>query len=551
MKAKPKPKAAKAKPERERQPAQPWYVRMDQAVQNALLARADWIAAAVIAASFFYCLHLAGALYLNNDECIHYIDASRPNVWQVFQATLHNAHPPLFYLLLHFWLFLGSSEVWLRMLPTLGACLFLWFTYKWMGEAFGKAAGLATVLLAAFAPALNLLAVQVRNYTTLLGWAGGALYFLDKGLRTHSRRHLWIGFGFLYAAINTHYSAAMLTLGIGLYTLARLMADRPPRSIVLSWIYGNAGAAAWYALWYAVHLSRIKDTGMRRGAVEGWLSEQFPRQGQDALEFVMKNTEAVFVHLAASETGALAGLGLFFAGLALLAWRKTWRPALPLVLAPFLAGILLALAKVHPYGNRRHAIYLLAPAVVPIGFVVAKALRDRAALVLAAAAVAIPYWQEHRDLAAAGIVDRYYIADRTLDRQRGQMTAAFDSFRASAKPGALLLTDYASSLTAAYYLSPGNFTPETCTSDDYCRGDFGGYRVRFLRRWNWAWDPTDLVKDLERLRKEENVPRDQWIDVLTTQHGVNLLQATASQYPQVSIGDIRTFGPLIVFCRIR
>jgi uncharacterized membrane protein len=53
------------------------------------------------------------------------------SISEVYRATLTNAHPPLFFLLLHFWLFIGTSEFVLRMLPVLFGTALLGVAYRW------------------------------------------------------------------------------------------------------------------------------------------------------------------------------------------------------------------------------------------------------------------------------------------------------------------------------------------------------------------------------------------------------------------------------------
>ena len=47
-------------------------------------------------------------------------------------------HPPLSYILMHFWLMIGTSEIWLRLLSVIFGISTIWIIYKFISEAFNK-----------------------------------------------------------------------------------------------------------------------------------------------------------------------------------------------------------------------------------------------------------------------------------------------------------------------------------------------------------------------------------------------------------------------------
>src|SRR5258706_15725581 len=56
-------------------------------------------------------------------------------------------HPPLSYLLMHFWLMFGTSEIWLRMLSVIFGVLTVWIIYKFSTKIFGINIGILSALL--------------------------------------------------------------------------------------------------------------------------------------------------------------------------------------------------------------------------------------------------------------------------------------------------------------------------------------------------------------------------------------------------------------------
>src|SRR5688572_14211879 len=65
----------------------------------------------------------AHGAYLSGDEATHFEIANVPTS-DLYRTTLTEAHPPLFFLVLHVWRLLGNSELALRLLPTLFGVLF-------------------------------------------------------------------------------------------------------------------------------------------------------------------------------------------------------------------------------------------------------------------------------------------------------------------------------------------------------------------------------------------------------------------------------------------
>ncbi len=81
----------------------------------------------------------------------------------VYKAGLTNAHPPLFFLLLHFWIRLGDSEFFLRLLSR-GPGDSLSLGSLSVGSDSGRrSAALAAVALLSFSPALVALSAEVRG----------------------------------------------------------------------------------------------------------------------------------------------------------------------------------------------------------------------------------------------------------------------------------------------------------------------------------------------------------------------------------------------------
>ena len=93
----------------------PVRVKAPVKVNDWIITNAVWLELAIIAAGAILRIIAANGTYLNPDEALHYVLAHQENPLAVYRASLTNAHPPLYFLLLYLWRFLGSSELFLRL----------------------------------------------------------------------------------------------------------------------------------------------------------------------------------------------------------------------------------------------------------------------------------------------------------------------------------------------------------------------------------------------------------------------------------------------------
>src|ERR1700680_33745 len=193
-----------------------------------LLHHLNAVALAVVAAGFALRMFVATRTYLNPDEALHYLLLNQTSVFLAYKASLTNAHPPLIFLVLYYWHFLGRSELMLRLPSVFAGTAFCWMFYKWVGLAFGRAASWIGLILAAFSPAMVDLSAEVRAYALLLFCVGAALYFLERAFAEKSVREMWRFSVFLYLAILSHYSAVFFAVAAGVYALARIADSHLP-----------------------------------------------------------------------------------------------------------------------------------------------------------------------------------------------------------------------------------------------------------------------------------------------------------------------------------
>ena len=178
------------------------------------------------------------------DEGISVGIASHP-LHQLPSLLRKDGSPPLFYLLLHFWVRLfGTSELATHVLPLLISLAVIPASY-WAGtELFDRRAGLAAAALTGTNPFLNWYATETRMYTLVVLLCTLGVTFAWRALR--DRRP-----GDASAAVVT-YAALVYTHDWGIYLTAAtvlvllwLAREREPN--LTRWVAGCGGAV--FVLW--------------------------------------------------------------------------------------------------------------------------------------------------------------------------------------------------------------------------------------------------------------------------------------------------------------
>jgi len=167
----------------------------------------SWIWLAVV-------LVLAGALRLIRigansfwfDEAFSWLVARRP-AHAILTQRLEPILPPLYYFLLHFWIWLGESEATVRSFSALCSLLTIPVLYVLGRELFTPATGLAAALLTAVLPFYVYFAQEARLYALVVLLSALMLWGFVRSWRG-TRYRPWLGFGLLVALnLYAHYFA--------------------------------------------------------------------------------------------------------------------------------------------------------------------------------------------------------------------------------------------------------------------------------------------------------------------------------------------------------
>jgi uncharacterized membrane protein len=418
----------------------------------------DLAAALVLLAGFLARLWTASGTFLNPDEAILFRFANQDSLARVYRVGLVDPHPPLFNSLLHFWLGLGTSELWLRLMSIIAGIVVCWVFFRWLTQVTGRLCGLLGLIFAALLPPFVRLSAEVRQYAVLLAFLAGALYLLERALAEDSSWLMVASAACLCLAILSHYSAPFFAAGMGVYAFLKILWHQPGQApstkVVAVWVAGQLAALALLVFLYKTHLSHLGQAGSRT-VMQGWMSEFYLRRsyyeaGHDnPLLFAIGHSFGVFQFIFGQlAVGDVAGL-MFLAGVALL-WRThgeartaSRQLAFFLVLL-FALACAASLAHVYPYGGTRHTAYLIIPAVAGVSFATARLTGGRwtsgVALALAIVLVSAVFGKQHQPFMTRA------------DQSRERMSDALAFLRENVVSQGLIFTDLQSSLVLGHYL---------------------------------------------------------------------------------------------------
>lgn len=145
------------------------------------------------------------------DEATQVLLSNDPIKNIIFQRGA-DFHPPLSYILLHFWLFFGTSEIWFRLLSVIFGVLTIWVLYKFSSEIISKKIGILSALLLALAPYHIYYSQEIRMYSESTFFALLTMLFFYRIIKNNNFKNSLFYILSLTALIYTHYDGFFLIL---------------------------------------------------------------------------------------------------------------------------------------------------------------------------------------------------------------------------------------------------------------------------------------------------------------------------------------------------
>lgn len=144
---------------------------------------------------------------------------SKDSLRNIFLTHEVDFHPPLSYVLMHFWIIFGTSEIWLRLLSVVFGVLTIWFIYKFLTEFFNKKIGILSSLFLSIAPYHIYYSQEIRMYSEATFFATLSMYYFYKSIKKGKFLNSLIYVLSSAALIYTHYDGFFLIFSQFFYIL--------------------------------------------------------------------------------------------------------------------------------------------------------------------------------------------------------------------------------------------------------------------------------------------------------------------------------------------
>nr|WP_064679509.1 glycosyltransferase family 39 protein [Pseudomonas silesiensis] len=184
---------------------------------------------------------------------------ARETPWEIWPITARDVHPPLYYVLLHYWMLLvGDDVLSARSLSVLADVGTLLLSIKLMSLVATRRATWIAALLLALLPISIRYSQEVRMYTMVSFWLMGATVALVCWVKAPDKKR----FATLYvllmtAAFYTHYFAALCVLVHWLFWF-RVRHVRAAVLPVRAWVLANSAIVVLFLPWMSHFIRQLQ-----------------------------------------------------------------------------------------------------------------------------------------------------------------------------------------------------------------------------------------------------------------------------------------------------
>jgi mannosyltransferase len=196
------------------------------------------------------------------DEALSVNIATLDNLGDIFEALRHDGHPPLYYVLLHYWTAVfGDGDVAVRALS--GVVSVASLPLAWMAghRLAGRTGARWALALVALSPYWLRYSTETRMYALVMLMVLAGYLLLDSALRKPTTGRL-VGLALLGGALLlTHYWAFWLLGAVGILLLARLWRQPESRGITLKVTVAVAAGGVLFLPWLPSFLYQSAHTG--------------------------------------------------------------------------------------------------------------------------------------------------------------------------------------------------------------------------------------------------------------------------------------------------
>lgn len=204
---------------------------------------------------FFRLYDLSGeSIWLDEGLSIEFANL---NLSQIF--FLHDTSPPLYYILLHWWIHLfGISEFSVRFPSAILGCLSVFMMYKIGSQLFDNYTGIFSSLLMAFSVFHIQYSQEARTYSLTVLLTLFSMYFFIKLLREMSYINL-IGYViFSILLIYSHIYGLFIIIAQNIHFIVLSLISREPRKLnIIKWSSTQSLLILLFAPWISTFANQV------------------------------------------------------------------------------------------------------------------------------------------------------------------------------------------------------------------------------------------------------------------------------------------------------
>ena len=457
------------------------------------IKKRGWIIALVITA-FGFLLRVAGISewWLNPDEGICFSMLTWADSTKFWTEMAHNAHPPLYYLVIRALGAVTTDFVVIRSLSLLFGSLAIyaaWLVGKEIvaSDQSASMTGLLSALFVAASPNAITMSQLMRPYMMQLAMLLMALYMLLRYRNTRQNSCLVWYSVFLSLSLLTHYSS-FLALGVlGILILSDFAVGRCGLREVIPFLAAHGAPVLICIGLYLLHLRpRLVGSALATEALEGWLAPLMVHSIWD----VGARLYGFMGYMLGAHFAGPAAL-IWIAGLAVAFRKRSWTMLIINVAAVGVATLVATMGQ-YPFGACRHATWIVAFLIYPVAWMLAQAVTSNHRAKTTAVSMIVT-------LVIAGV-----IFDRTVGRKRTSTSplkehvlkrSGMAAIRPVLSPGGIPNTMLMSA--QSYYLLLPLYVDERQTAEPSHDGSFFHFQwasreVIVVQSWNFTVRPDDI-----------------------------------------------------------
>lgn len=192
-----------------------------------------------------------------SDEVLTVMGAESGFSEMVDFASTVDSHPPLGYMILHFWMFFNKSESWVRLLFVIFGIFTIAISY-WIGRAYlNEDLALLTMFLTAISPLAIWISQYVRSYSIAVFFILLGVYFIIRISKSNGG-NLFDWFAYILSSIiciYTFYFSILVIIAQNLFIISKNIKNY---KIILKWIISQAIIFISFLPWLIFFLRQLK-----------------------------------------------------------------------------------------------------------------------------------------------------------------------------------------------------------------------------------------------------------------------------------------------------